>query len=146
MSLNPETTLAEIVADYAETFGWSAQEAADVLLLAEEARAGFAHVPRAPSPGERGVRVYVMRDARGYVKVGISNAPLARIRELSAGNPEGLELVFQTLEYSRAYALAVEAAVHHDLAAFRKGREWFDCTAGRAMQAIYLMGAEGDIP
>lgn len=140
------TPLEEIVGWFAEQGEWDELRVADTLFLAREARDRFAHLSREPGPGESGTCVYVIHDRRGYVKVGISNRPEARVQELSAGNPEGLAVVFRTARYSRGYAAAVEAAVHDDLAAVRMGREWFDCDADRAVRSIYLMGGEGDLP
>lgn len=119
----------------------SAIEEEDDRILVEEARANFAHLQREPAGFRDGVRVYVMEDVRGYVKVGISNNPAVRVHSLSAGNPTRLRVVYASEVYSRGYAMAVEAAVHDFLAGANLGREWFHCGFETAIGAIRLMVA-----
>lgn len=138
MSLH-QTPLEELV-------GWlPADERADALARASEARARFAHFRREPWSHLKPARVYVMSDVRGFVKIGIASNPTARAHDLSAGNPEQVHLVFETEAYDRQYAMAVEAAAHDYLAEASCGREWFACGADAAVAAIYLMGGEGEV-
>lgn len=103
----------------------------------------MAHLQRKPISGV-GTRVYVIMDARGYVKVGVSKHPQGRAHSLAAGNPTTLRVVYETKPFSRAYALALEAAAHDFLAGCNLGREWFSCEFRTAVEALHLLGGLGD--
>lgn len=69
-----------------------------------------------------------MRDGvmTGPVKVGISQAPHIRLRELQVGSPYKLAISVCILLDHRKFARDVESAVHASMENVRLNGEWFD--------------------
>jgi hypothetical protein len=87
-------------------------------------------------PAEDGVRVYVMEDAAGRVKVGISQNPYWRRKQLAYELKTEITLYYATAGMTRAEALAIEARAHSDLAEHRVVGEWFSCDLGDAVDVV----------
>lgn len=67
--------------------------------------------------------IYVM-ECEGYHKIGMSNTPKARRRNVQSGNPFPVNLVF----FGRpreGYARDLEGKLHWDYQEFRHTGEWF---------------------
>lgn len=79
--------------------------------------------------------VYIIGPAEGPVKVGKSEAPETRIKQLQAKTNEVLYLMGKW-PLGRAHSLAVERYVHWLLRDKAIGREWFDVTREEAAHAI----------
>jgi len=71
----------------------------------------------------RDLFVYAAQDARGNLKIGISNNPMRRLAELNIGNPDELTLVFSRPAVNDGYA--DEKALHHKCANYHIRSEWF---------------------
>lgn len=85
--------------------------------------------------------VYVIREElSGALKIGISASPHSRVATLQSGNPRGLEIAYVSGSLSRDQAMAIERAVHSDLARHCIHSEWFGCSLDEAVAAI---GARG---
>ncbi len=121
--------------------GWSTYQTQKIIEMMEEAsrpaderreriRAGL------PVDGERGVRVYVMHDAGGHVKVGVSDNPWWRRCAIEACNPRDVTLVYWSMEFARWRALEVERTAHQCLSEWRHRNEWFTCNAETAIEAV----------
>jgi DNA-binding transcriptional regulator YiaG len=79
--------------------------------------------------------VYVLRAGSGPVKIGRASNPEARRRELSAGCPYRLELVYK--HPCKVPAKLVEADTHRMLWEYRTWGEWFEVSAEDAIEAIH---------
>lgn len=97
-------------------------------------RVTFLGTPR-PSTYDRreSMWVYVIHDD-GRCKVGVSNNPGARLKQLTAGNARPVECAWSFYLPSRPLALAVEREVHRLLADKTLGREWFALGADAAIE------------
>jgi hypothetical protein len=69
----------------------------------------------------------------GPVKIGISAAPTARLRELQIGSPRKLAIVFCANVSSRESARRIEVMAHEDAAPWAMSGEWFDLEPGHAV-------------
>lgn len=72
--------------------------------------------------------IYMIGNNLGAVKVGVSNNPSRRVKQLQTANQDKLSLLFQEeFECSRHHVLQVEKLVHKDLARIcnKKSGEWF---------------------
>ena len=67
--------------------------------------------------------VYVMKNSIGLYKIGISNNPERRLREIE--NSSGLDVDIVRLFSVRKKARSVEAFLHKKLKDYRKNGEWF---------------------
>jgi hypothetical protein len=90
-------------------------------------------------------RVYVISDGAGYIKVGVSDNPMARLLAMQTGNPRDLLLMYRTVSYTFLEALDLERIVHAALDEHAARAEWFQCDASVAIAAILRAGGEGDI-
>lgn len=61
----------------------------------------------------------------GYVKVGISNNPRARLKDLDNAGPVKLKLILVLKLTSKVQAELLEAGVHSKLNSYREKGEWF---------------------
>ena len=77
-------------------------------------------------------------DDMKYVKIGYSDNPLKRLKELQTANSS--ELYLQRSVYVRSARL-VERALHGLLSNSRKRGEWFELTTEQALQLNMLLGA-----
>jgi hypothetical protein len=82
--------------------------------------------------------VYVMKCGAGPVKIGGSNVPSIRMREVQTGNPYPvtIEALFKTNRAS-----AVESRTHKFLAKKRMCGEWFDVSVDEAVEAVMHVAA-----
>lgn len=71
--------------------------------------------------------VYVISDSNGWVKIGISTDPAARLKTLQCGNPAPLQIWFTQHKKRRADAEKIERLCHDFLADSRGSGEWFNC-------------------
>lgn len=78
--------------------------------------------------------VYVMRDAAGFVKVGVSRSLDQRVKAVSADRGSSVELIWATTK--RENAVDVEFTTHTSLLPMRSEREWFAIDADRAVAAV----------
>lgn len=62
----------------------------------------------------------------GPVKIGISQDPMKRLRELSTGSPYKLAICVSIMLENRFTALAIEQATHARISAQRLNGEWFE--------------------
>jgi hypothetical protein len=62
----------------------------------------------------------------GPVKIGVSNSPFARLKEIQTGNPTSLELAAMWPTFTRSEAFYVERHVLSDAVLFRLQGEWID--------------------
>lgn len=70
------------------------------------------------------------------VKIGVSDNPWWRIRDMQIGSPEFLSL-FHTLECeSRERAFEIEHALHAEFYDRRLHGEWFDVSPGEALDSL----------
>lgn len=67
--------------------------------------------------------VYAAIDKQGRIKIGISNNPERRIKELNIGNADTLELIFTKKAEGRGYS--DEIALHNSAKDYRIRSEWF---------------------
>jgi hypothetical protein len=67
--------------------------------------------------------IYVAKSDSGELKVGVSNDPERRIRELSTANPNAIELLVDS-EVDKAGK--AERELHEQLQEYRTSGEWFD--------------------
>lgn len=75
--------------------------------------------------------MYIIADQNNYIKVGISNNPNRRIKQLQTGHPSKLELVFtEKFECSRNQLLKIEELVHKKISYKYKqaSGEWFEAS------------------
>jgi len=67
--------------------------------------------------------VYAAIDAQGNVKIGISNNPSRRVKELSLGNANNLKLIFYREAIGAGYS--DEVKLHNECEKFKIKSEWF---------------------
>jgi hypothetical protein len=79
--------------------------------------------------------VYVIR-CRGFIKVGVADAPHSRVRDLQTCCPLELTLVAFRDFGSRETAFVVEKAIHRELSSRRARGEWF---RGQPQAAVRLL-------
>jgi len=80
--------------------------------------------------------VYLMKNSHGHIKVGKSNDPNVRRRNVATGASGGADLLEQ-VKCPDGKVGIVEAQAHHNLAQYRiKGGEWFDCNQQAAWHAV----------
>jgi len=84
-----------------------------------------------------GKYVYVISGDHGRVKIGFTDRPLQRLRELQTGSPFALQFVF--VGEVNGVADSVEAMAHHTLRDARENGEWFIAPKEAAIAAV--MGA-----
>lgn len=71
----------------------------------------------------------------GPCKVGITNDPKRRLRELQTGNPDRLR-IWLCIRIQSEVIGEVERAIHDDLKPLRLTGEWFDLTVEEAVVAV----------
>jgi hypothetical protein len=81
------------------------------------------------TPEANGTRVYVIEDAAGWCKIGLSRDPEGRLRALQTGNPRPLRLAYVTQPFTRDDAALLEYVAHLGFAKHRVNGEWFACRA-----------------
>lgn len=95
---------------------------------------------RNATPG--GSFIYVVRDQTGRAKVGVSQDPTRRLRELQTGHPEALELVWCAVTPGDGYS--IETVVKRTTRLPRASGEWFlaspDDVITLVSQVAYIMG------
>lgn len=69
----------------------------------------------------------------GSTKIGISNNPIHRLKQVQREEADRLVLVAKFPFWSRAHARQVEAAFHHACRGHRLRGEWFDMTPSDAV-------------
>lgn len=69
--------------------------------------------------------VYFINDGIGHMKIGVSDDPDRRIKELQTGNANKLELYYLLCVDSMDEAYEVEAILHNNFAADHMYGEWF---------------------
>ena len=72
--------------------------------------------------------MYIISNDKGYIKVGITNNPTKRLKQLQTGNPNKLSLLFtEEFESPRAHLLKIEKIVHKELQEYKNDSigEWF---------------------
>jgi hypothetical protein len=71
--------------------------------------------------------LYIIKmNESAYIKIGVSESPEERLKELQTGNPELLYLL-RTIPFT--YAYPVEAMLHERYAAMQQAGEWFELSA-----------------
>lgn len=80
--------------------------------------------------------VYVIQDARGAVKIGITVNVSARLSELQVGNPHELTVAYRLLVDNRALAQEIESILHRRYAADALRGEWFSTNVYRLIEDI----------
>ncbi|RLA50442.1 MAG: hypothetical protein DRQ98_12810 [Gammaproteobacteria bacterium] len=75
--------------------------------------------------------VYAVQDKAGNLKIGISNDPKRRIKELNIGNPDALKLVFTRQAVLDKYQ--DEVALHKACEPFKIRSEWFTSDAKKML-------------
>ncbi len=84
--------------------------------------------------------VYLIRCGdSSFYKIGVSERPNERLRDLQAANPHPLSLVVTCSFASKIPAMQAEADVHIQLDEHRMSGEWFDLTPKMAQQLKYDM-------
>lgn len=86
--------------------------------------------------------VYVMKSGEGFVKIGISFDPEARLRSLVASYPFDVALVWHAELQNRRLAKDVEKEAHRVLKFHRTAGEWFEIDADMAVRAVKHIIAE----
>ncbi len=61
-----------------------------------------------------------------FIKIGYSNSPGSRLRELQVGNPRLLSMIGQSVFSDRVGAKSGEASLHKRYRAYKARGEWFD--------------------
>lgn len=84
--------------------------------------------------------VYVIKDEAGRVKIGSSNDPSRRLKELQTGHPERLTLEF--IGASTIDGAVIERMAHNVLHNYRINNEWFSISTAYAISAIYGVAAK----
>lgn len=69
-------------------------------------------------------KIYLARHEHGYIKIGKSNDPLSRIRELQTASPYKIHLAATITVYGDWHA--VEERLHEVYSRYHKRGEWFD--------------------
>ena len=68
--------------------------------------------------------VYLIQSLEsGYYKIGVSNNPQKRIKQLQTGNPTVLRLIYT---FESEYSHQIESFFHKRFSYCRKEGEWFD--------------------
>lgn len=86
------------------------------------------------APRLNGGFIYIVRDANGLLKIGISSNPTARLATLRTASP--VPLAFEYIGALRSDGYAIEAKAHDILSRHRLSGEWFDCAPEVAVGAI----------
>lgn len=76
--------------------------------------------------------VYAMQDDIGNIKIGISNDPERRLKELNLGSALGLKLIFTKTSTGTAYS--DEKELHNSCAPYHIRSEWFTTEARRLLE------------
>lgn len=92
---------------------------------------------------EKDCHVYVIASfnidgSPGPIKVGLSDNPKARLRQLQTGSPFRMELVAVFSFPNREIARAVEAAFHQAQKKWKTSGEWFDLKVDVAVFVMCL--------
>lgn len=80
--------------------------------------------------------IYVIGHVDGPVKVGVSNNPAARIKELQVGCHFTLQLMYQRQCKSRSEAFRREKEFHAVYAEQRMSGEWFNVDSELAIEGV----------
>ena len=68
-------------------------------------------------------KIYLIRSQEeSYYKIGISNNPIKRLKELQTGNPTQLKIISA---YPSEYANLIEKTLHRRYSHLKKEGEWF---------------------
>lgn len=110
------------------------------LLAAEQFEATLAEIKTGRYAGDRPVRVYVIAEEGGHVKVGVSDAPAGRMFALQTSNPRLLRLAYQSRGFPRAEAMSIEREAHRELKDRQTSGEWFACSPDEAIDAVWKAG------
>jgi len=86
--------------------------------------------------------VYVMESDGGFYKVGISNSPKTRKKELQTGNPCDIEIYDYYEVLPHFSSKDVESRIHKRLDAYRVGGEWFKMGFESATELLFAISAE----
>lgn len=92
--------------------------------------------------------VYIIRSGSGFsapVKIGVSDVPENRIKELQTGNPYRLFLIAKLPFSSRADAFEVEKYLHNQLTLTKLCGEWFKMDKARNIPQVlskFVAGAQ----
>ena len=82
-------------------------------------------------------KIYIVKNGDNY-KIGISDNPNNRLRQLKSGNPYHIELIYsQECKNARA----VEKHLHRIFKQKRISREWFSLTENELSEAISIIGS-----
>lgn len=71
--------------------------------------------------------VYAAQDNHGRIKIGISNDPYRRLRELNSGHPDELQLIYIKEACGKGYS--DEINMHNKCSDYNIRSEWFTCEA-----------------
>lgn len=100
-----------------------------------------AHPPRrqagtggGPSGPNGGNFVYVVTGDHGWIKVGVTSNPNARLAQLRTGSPVPIQYAFLGVTDGDAYA--IESGAHATLDRYRASGEWFSCQPQMAVAAV----------
>ncbi len=85
--------------------------------------------------------VYVMTSGGGMVKIGVSDIPEKRLRNLSTSHPFSLRITHKELVGTRTLAYAIEADAHGALSDFRGNGEWFHVSDDVAVGIVQVVVA-----
>ena len=85
-------------------------------------------------------KVYIAKSGE-YYKIGISDNPPERIKQLNTASPERIQLVS---EYKSVNAVAAEKRLHKSLRHYRKNGEWFALTP-KMFNLLMCVSADMDI-
>jgi len=97
--------------------------------------------------------MYIIANDKGYIKVGVSNNPDRRLRQLQTGNAHKLTLLYtEAFECTRAHLLKIEKIVHKELkkVSTKCMGEWFfvdtdDITKIKNIIIYYRIRYEDDL-
>lgn len=130
--------VAGLLRDHLAERGWDHDRIEEVVgsFLENEAAARSGDLGAAPLPTEKGTCVYVIAEAAGCVKIGISDKPHWRAEAMQTGNSRRLTVLYSTAPFARSFALSIEQTAHAILSRRRVHREWFNCAPAVAIAAI----------
>lgn len=86
--------------------------------------------------------VYVIEDAGGMTKVGVSTDPESRLLTLQTANPSRISIHFTLPCINSRLAYKIENKAHSILLDQKANGEWFSCGASKAVSAVVQAALE----
>ena len=84
-------------------------------------------------------------DLEGPCKIGITDAPDSRLKQVQTGSPKRLVIAFDFRVWDRKFARRIEASFHAGFGDYRLNGEWFDLhpiDALRGLVDVFKMGLD----